>query len=250
MKFSKFDTLMRNYETDHDRIIPEDTWIIARLDGRGFTKLTKQKLEFERPFDVRFRDVMVETTRHLMDCGFRIVFGYTQSDEISLLFDFNEDAFKRKSRKINSLLAGEASAYFSLELEMLAVFDCRICEIPDKNTVVDYFRWRQEDSRRNSLNAHGYWKLRSQGLEPNAADQKLMKLSPAAKTSLLKDLGVNFEDLPLWQKNGIGLRWIQVEKPATNPMTGEDVIAKRNILESDLQLPTGQDYSNYLNKLF
>ena len=30
----------------------------AIIDGRGFTKLTKEKCDFERPFDMRFRDAM------------------------------------------------------------------------------------------------------------------------------------------------------------------------------------------------
>jgi tRNA(His) 5'-end guanylyltransferase len=57
---------------------------------------------------------MTATVRHLMDCGFRVVYGYTQSDEISLLFHPDEDAFRRKLRKWLSILAGEASACFAL----------------------------------------------------------------------------------------------------------------------------------------
>ncbi|MBR1658381.1 MAG: hypothetical protein IJ697_07945 [Synergistaceae bacterium] len=42
----------------------------ARLDGRGFTKLTKEICKFEAPFDVRFRDIMLHTVEHLS--GLRI----------------------------------------------------------------------------------------------------------------------------------------------------------------------------------
>ncbi len=83
---------------------------------------------------------MVETVQHLMDCGFKIIYGYTQSDEISLLFDLNENTFQRKERKLNSVLAGEASAKFSLLLGDHGVFDCRICQLPARQLVVDYFR--------------------------------------------------------------------------------------------------------------
>jgi tRNA(His) guanylyltransferase len=52
--------------------------MVARLDGRSFTRLTKEVHKFEAPFDVRFRDLMVETTEHVMGgCGFNIVYGYT-----------------------------------------------------------------------------------------------------------------------------------------------------------------------------
>ena len=70
---------------------------------------------------------MLETAEHLMSgCGFNVVYGYTQSDEISLLFGPEENGFGRKLRKLISVLAGEASARFSLLLGAMACFDCRI----------------------------------------------------------------------------------------------------------------------------
>src|SRR5215467_15387499 len=98
--------------------------------SRGLTGLTREVHQFKAPFDERFRDMMVATTEHLMNCGFRVVYGYTESDEISLLFHRDETSFGRKTRKYNSILAGEASAKFSLLLGDVAAFDCRICELP------------------------------------------------------------------------------------------------------------------------
>ena len=92
-----------------------------------------------------------------MDCGFRVVYGFTESDEISLLFAPEENAFGRKVRKYNSTLAGEASAAFSLALGQVATFDCRVVPLPTIERVRDYFLWRQEDAHRNSLNSHCYW---------------------------------------------------------------------------------------------
>ncbi|MDR2528647.1 MAG: tRNA(His) guanylyltransferase Thg1 family protein [Synergistaceae bacterium] len=154
MKFDDLDKRMRVYETSQDRVVPPEIFIVARIDGRNFTCLTKKTHKFEAPFDTRFRDMMTETTKHLMECGFKVLYGFTESDEISLLFDAGESAFKRKTRKFNSILAGEASAKFSLLLDGLACFDCRISELPNEGLVVDYFRWRSEDTARNALNAH------------------------------------------------------------------------------------------------
>jgi tRNA(His) 5'-end guanylyltransferase len=137
----------------------------ARLDGRSFTRLTKQVYNFEAPFDPRFRDLMVETAEHLMSaCGFNIVYGFTESDKISVLFGLEENRFGRELRKLISILAGDASAKFSLLLGALACFDCRIAQLPSLELVLDYFRWRSEDAQRNALNAHGYWLLRKQGM--------------------------------------------------------------------------------------
>ena len=98
-----------------------------------------------------------------MQCGFKVSYGYTQSDEISLLLDLKENSFGRKERKLNSILSGEASAKFSLLLGDIATFDSRICQLPNKQLVVDYLRWRHEDAHRNALNAHCYWYLRKEG---------------------------------------------------------------------------------------
>jgi len=68
--------------------------MVARIDGRCFTRLTKEIHQFDAPYDIRFRDIMVETVKHLMNCGFKMVYGYTQSDEISLLFHPDENTFQ------------------------------------------------------------------------------------------------------------------------------------------------------------
>ena len=152
MRFDEMDKKMRVYEQSLDQVLLPDIYMVARLDGRGFTRLTKEVCHFEAPFDEKFRDMMVKTTKTLMDCGFRVVYAYTESDEISLLFAADEDAFGRKVRKYNSTLAAEASAVFSLELGMAATFDCRMVPLPNAERVEDYFRWRQEDANRNALN--------------------------------------------------------------------------------------------------
>jgi tRNA(His) 5'-end guanylyltransferase len=136
LKFDELDAQMRIYETSTDYCVLPGIYMVARIDGRNLTRLTKEKREFETPFDNKFRDLMVETTKHLMDCGFKVVYGYTESDEISLLFDLDIDVFGRKIRKYNSILAGEASAKFSLLFNDIGVFDCRICQLPNRRSVV------------------------------------------------------------------------------------------------------------------
>lgn len=185
MKFDELDAKMRVFETAHDLCVLPGLFMVARLDGRTFTRLTKEVYQFEAPFDERFRDTMIATMRHLMTCGFRVLYGYTQSDEISLLLHPDETTFERKLRKYDSILAGEASAKFSLLLNSPGVFDCRIAQLPTRQNVCDYFRWRQEDAHRNALNGHCYWLLRKQGQSVAAATRTLEGVSVAAKNELL-----------------------------------------------------------------
>ncbi len=248
MKFNELNKIMRVYETTHDHSVLPGIHMVARIDGRSFTTLTKDKHAFDAPFDVRFRDMMVATVKHLMQCGFKILYGYTQSDEISLLFDLNDSTFERKERKLNSILAGEASAKFSLALGDLGVFDCRICQLPSAKLVVDYFRWRSEDASRNALNAHCYWASRKQGLSAKEATARHEGQSTADKNEFLYQNGINFNELPGWQKRGAGIYWENYEKDAVNPKTGAAVKATRKRLKVDFDLPMKDAYSGFIGQ--
>jgi tRNA(His) 5'-end guanylyltransferase len=248
VNFDELDRRMRVFETAHDHCVLPGIYMVARLDGRTFTRLTKEVQQFEAPFDVRFRDLMLTTVEHLMTCGFGIAYGYTESDEISLLFKRDEQTFGRKLRKYNSVLAGEASAKFSLELGTIGVFDCRISQLPTIEQVVDYFRWRQEDAHRNGLNAHCYWMLHKEGKSVNEATQALIGLSVATKNEMLFSRGINFNDLPSWQKRGMGVYWEDYAKQGQNPLTGEVVDVTRQRLKRDLELPIGEAYDRFINQ--
>ena len=195
MIFDELDKKMRVYEESLDQTILQDLYMVARLDGRSFSRLTKEICDFEAPFDVRFRDIMVDTVKALMNCGFRVVYGFCESDEISLLFHIDESTFGRKVRKYNSILAGVASANFSLALGQPIAFDCRMIPLPTIERVQDYFLWRQEDAHRNALNAHCYWLLRKEGLNPQQATEQLEGKSTSYKNELLFSRGINFDKL-------------------------------------------------------
>lgn len=216
------------------------------MDGRSFTRLTKEICRFEAPFDERFRDMMVGTVKTLMDCGFRVVYGFTESDELSLLFAPNENTFGRKVRKYNSTLAAEASAAFSMMLGKVATFDCRIVPLPNIEKVRDYFLWRQEDACGNSLNSYCYWTLRKEGKSVQEATNMLAGQSVSFKNELLFSRGINFDKLPSWQKRGIGLWKEQYEKEGYNPTTNKTEIALRNGIKIEYELPLGTAYGEFI----
>ena len=246
MVFRDLDTKMRIYEQSLDQIILPELFLVARLDGNRFTRLTKEICQFDAPFDDRFRDMMIETVKALMKYGFRIVYGYTESDEISLLFHPEEDTFGRKVRKYNSLLAGVASAAFSMQLGQQAVFDCRMIPLPSSERVQDYFLWRQEDAHRNSLNSHCYWLLRKKGMSVAEATNTLKGQSVAFKNDLLFQNGINYDKLPSWQKRGIGVYWDTYTKQGFNPITEKNAIAERRELSVDRELPLRDEYASFI----
>jgi tRNA(His) 5'-end guanylyltransferase len=249
MKFDELDQKMRVFETNADYCVLPEIFMVARLDGRSFTRLTKEVCQFEAPFDQRFRDMMVETAESLMACGFRVKYAYTQSDEISLLFDLDERQFGRKLRKYNSTLAGEASAKFSLLLGSVATFDCRISQLPSVDLVMDYFRWRSEDAARNAMTAYCYWTSRKQGLDQQAATAKMYGLSVGQMNEFLFQQGINFNDLPNWQKRGVGLSWESFDLNTQNRKTGEPVTVLRQRIKREFDLPMKDEYNRYLERL-
>lgn len=249
MQFDELDARMRVFETAHDHCVLPGMHIVLRLDGRGFTRFTKDVMAFERPFDVRFRDVMVQVVEHLMQADLHALYGYTQSDEISLLLHPQSAAFGRKERKLNSVTAGEASGVASLLFGRAVAFDCRVCQLPAPGLVVDYFRWRQEDAHRNALSSHCYWRSREEGASPERANDEFAGASTAAKNEWLFQRGINYDALPAWQKRGVGCWWRTVEVAGRDPRTGIEVPAMRRRLHRELELPRGQDYDALLRSV-
>jgi tRNA(His) 5'-end guanylyltransferase len=249
MKFDDLDKRMRVFETAHDHCILPGIFAVARLDGRGFTRLTKEVHKFEAPFDERFRDLMLKTTEELVK-EFDVYYAYTHSDEISLLFPQEFDLFNRKLRKLESVMAGKASATFSMALGSEGIFDCRICQLPSKEDVYDYFRWRNSDACRNALNSHCYWLMRKQGQTARQATARMDKMRVSDKNEFLFENGINFNDLPAWQKRGSAVYWESYLKEGKNPKTEEKTVCSRRRIVRNLALPDGDAYCSHLNSLF
>lgn len=248
MKLANLDARMRAFEKEGDARLQNQGFLLARLDGRGFTRLTKEQLVLEKPFDARFHAAMSQTLAHLFDCGFAVRFGFSQSDEISLLFAPDGVPFERRTRKILSVLAGEASAQFSLSLGARGAFDCRLSLLPDADLACDYFTWRGLDAARNALSAHCYWIARAQGASSRLATRRFEGASQPEKRAFLAEHGVDFEALPRWQTRGFCAFFQTFQKSATNPKTAEPVFAERKKLVFDRELPLAAGFAPYLQQ--
>lgn len=250
MRFKEFDSKMRVFEEEHDRIIPAGTWMAARIDGRNFTKLTKDGDNFDRPFDERFHDAMVAVLGHLMDCGFKTIFGFTQSDEISVLISKYDETFERKERKLNSILAAEAASIFSIATGEPAAFDCRISQLPDNADVVDYFRWRRSDCVRNTRNAYVYWGLRDKhGYSGKKADAAARAMGHEGKAVWLVSNGIQIDTLPEWQTHGYAAAWLSEGFVGIDPRDGSEHEVLRNRLTNMPTRVHGETYGSMIESL-
>ncbi len=244
MDSDTFEKRMRASEWFHSLRCLPGAWVVLRLDGRGFTKFTERE-GFEKPFDFKFQGLMRQTAQALLQ-ELQGIYAYTESDEISLLFRPDWELFDREVEKLVSISASIASATFSLAHQGRAYFDSRVWLGASKEQVVDYFRWRQEDAARCALNGWCYWMLRKEGKSPTAAMEEMRGQSVAFKHELLFQRGINFNDLPLWQRRGTGVYWEVYEKVGYDPIQQTEVTATRRRIKIADDLPAKEAYGEYI----
>lgn len=106
---------MKKYEAVPKNTLMRRTPVIIRVGGRAFHTFTKG---FQKPFDDVLMRVMQDTMKYLCENIQGCVFGYTQSDEITLiLIDYkklNSEAwFDYEAQKMCSIVASMATMAFN-----------------------------------------------------------------------------------------------------------------------------------------
>lgn len=246
MRFSDLEAAQRERERYHGLVVPEDQWIVIRVDGRSFTTMTNA--HFAKPFDGRFGELMAVTAAALLR-EFAGVYVYTQSDEISLLLPQMTGTFGRSVEKLVSLTAATASAAFTEAAARRVSFDARIWTGDGVGDVVDYFAWRQADGYRNALNTCAYWALREQGLTAPQVQRRMAGLDREAKKEIVATGGAAFDELPAWQRRGAGVWFESVERNGYDPKAERQVRVLRRRLHHEFQLPDGSEYRDLVERL-
>lgn len=191
------DRIKRQYEDRTRVLLPRRTFTILRADGKAFHTFTRQ---CDKPYDAKLARAMDEATRALCEAAQGSCFGYTQSDEISLLLAdlttvTTEAWFDGNLLKIVSVAASVVTDAFRSAYGCVgAHFDCRAFTIPDPVEVENYFVWRQQDAVRNSI----------QGLaQAHFSHKQIHGLNVNELRELLfREKGINWNDLPTEQKRG------------------------------------------------
>lgn len=150
---------MKAYEAVSRAVLPPRSFSVIRVDIRAAHSLLRTA---EKPFDFNFMTCMDNTAVALCEEIQGAVFGYVQSDEISVLvMDFagpnSQPWFGGVVQKQVSIAAATATAAFNsqylsfLRYGGLATFDARVFTLPNAVEVANYFLWRQRDAVRNSI---------------------------------------------------------------------------------------------------
>ncbi|MGP0578913.1 tRNA(His) guanylyltransferase Thg1 family protein [Paenibacillus peoriae] len=243
MKKNDFGNRMKEYENAYRLSLPRRLPVIIRIDGAHFHTFTRG---MTKPFDEKLIFALWETCKYLAYniMGCKLV--YHQSDEISLLLTnydklTTQSWFENNLQKMVSISASLATAKFNEEIQKvypgqpLATFDARAWVLP-QDEVTNYFLWRQQDATKNSISmvAQAHFKHSElQGLNGNQLQDKLFV-----------EKGLNWNDLPVWQKRGICITKQQYNK-------GEAVRSKWDVDHETPIFSQNRDYINqyvYLDK--
>ena len=225
-KDSLGDRMKEFYENRSKTYLTRRTPVMMRLDGRSFHSFTKG---FNRPYDEVFHNTMNATLLYLCKNIQGCKFGYTQSDEISLvLTDLDtlttDGWFDYGVQKMCSVAASMATLEFNRQfikairdwwnkpyapmddvnkplydaylkaIERGAMFDARVFSIPEEE-VCNYFIWRFLDCYRNSVQMMG---------QTYFSHKELHGCSSAViQEMLFTKLGINYNDMPLEFKRGV-----------------------------------------------
>lgn len=219
------------YEVRNRHFLTRRTPVIIRIDGKAFHTYTRG---LDKPFDEGLIQDMQLTTKYLCENVQGCKFGYTQSDEISLLltdydtlqteawFDYCQNKIEsigaslatgrfnqlRMVRGINNSIISTKNPHIIFEDEkynMIANFDARSFNIPIED-VCNYFVWRQGDASKNSIS------MLAQSLYSHT---ELQNKSGDEKQEMCFQKGINWNNLPTSQKRGTAIYKQQTKKELT-----------------------------------
>lgn len=176
--------------------------IIARLDGRAFHTFTRG---LKRPFDENLTKLMQETTRYLTDETNAII-GYTQSDEITLIWYLPEKSesqylFDGRFQKLGSILSSMATGYFNKHLteylpskkDLTPLFDARIWQVSTLRDAYLALLWRENDAIKNSITMVAL---------SHFPHKELQNVNGDIKRSMLMDIGDPWEKYDACYRKG------------------------------------------------
>ncbi len=189
--------MKRDYEDALRIFLPRRTFVVVRIDGRGFHRFTR---DLERPYSRTLAGALDQAALVLCQEMIGCRFAYGQSDEYSfLLTDFDrEDSplwFDGNVQKIVSVSASVFTGAFNsaFDARKPAAFDSRVMVISQRAEVARYFLWRQLDASANSLNMLA---------SAHFTHAELENQTTSAKHEMLHSKGINWAKEPADFKRG------------------------------------------------
>lgn len=191
--------------------LPLHTFIVVRLDGRGFTRFADAH-GYVKPHDVRGLGLMNAAAAGVMREWGEAILAFGESDEFSFVFPRGCTTFGRREAKFVSGIASLFSSIFvmlwgtyfpTVALLYPPSFDARAVAYPTLDSVVDYLKWRQVDTHINSTYNEAFWALVQRGgLSRQDAQARLARTLTKEKHEIMFAHGINYAKLPVMFRRG------------------------------------------------
>ena len=213
---------VKSFENKNDLL--KNTYIVIRIDGKGFTKFTDAH-QYKKPNEIKGIRIMVLAAISVMESFPEIFLAYGQSDEFSFAFKKNAKLYNRRHEKILTNVVSQFTSAFVFnwskvfvngpELKYPPCFDGRVVLYPSFQNLKDYFSWRYVDCHINDLYNTTFWALVQEGkISKDEAHQKLKgTLSNDKNEILFSQFNINYNNQPEVYKKGSLI--IRVKKPAS-----------------------------------
>lgn len=204
--------------------LPLSNWIVVRIDGRGFSKLTR-RFDFTKPNDDRGLALMNAAAQEVVKSVVDIVLAYGQSDEYSFVLHESTTLFERRAAKLATTIATTFTAEYCMQwptfftgqplTQPYPTFDGRCVCYPKKKILRDYLSWRQADAHINNLYNTTFWNLVGDGVTTTDAEQMLKGTLSSDKNEILfKRFGINYNNEPeIYRKGTIIYRAYDTSTP-------------------------------------
>jgi len=237
---------------EQDRVLLPNTWMVVRLDGRGFTKFTEAN-EYQKPNDVNGIHLMNECAKHILSEFGDVVLAYGESDEYSFVLRKSCELYGRRESKILTAICSTFTAYYTFlwpqffpnfPLQKPATFDGRIVCYPSDKNLRDYLSWRQADCHINNLFNTCFWALVHDGISKQDAFKQLNTTDSAQKNELLfSRFNINYNKLdPIFRKGSIVLRMsVEAGSADEKPKTRRQIVVIHEDLIADIFWQTHSD---------
>ncbi|KAI0158204.1 tRNA guanylyltransferase [Xylariaceae sp. FL1272] len=210
-----------------DGLLP-NTWIVVRIDGRGFSKLCV-KYKFEKPNDRRALDLMNAAAKAVVTELPDITIAYGVSDEYSFVLHKTTHLFERRASKLITTISSTFTAYYVLfwstyfpETPLSAPmpsFDGRAVCYPSLQNLRDYMSWRQADCHINNLYNTTFWSLiQLGGMDAKEAESFLAGTFAKDKNEILfSRFQINYNNEPeIYKKGSVVFRDYELVEPGSH----------------------------------
>lgn len=255
MTHNSLGSRQKSYEKPSDYTLMARLPLIIRLNGKNFTKLTKN---LNKPYDSDFAKIMANALLYTITDIQGAIFGFTGFDEVTIVLRNDQSLdtepwLNNRIQKISSIVASSFTIAFykhcliaekEAELEGDPIFDARIFSVPSLSEVANNLIWRQNEIYKKAIVSTSHFELAKKLGNKRSYPLLEGKSLEERKDLLLKFCGINFEDFyPASFYHGVAVYRVPIL------FNESEEIVTKNKWKQNWQLPAFQFEKSFIQNI-